>query len=172
LRHTLCRTIDLKPEQRGSMPGQIEAKLAELGVNLPSPVAPAANYVPAVLSGSMLYVSGQLPIGPEGLTLKGRLGDDVTIEQAQPAAKLCAINILAQARAVLGDLDRVVRIVKLTGFVASAPGFYDQPKVVNGASDFFVEALGDKGRHARSAIGVATLPFGAAVEVEAIIEVA
>lgn len=154
------------------MAGQIEAKLAALGVTLPSPVAPAANYVPAVRSGQHLYVSGQLPIGPEGLTLKGTLGAGVSIEDAQAAAKLCAINILAQARAALGDLDNIARIVKLTGFVASTADFGDQPKVVNGASDFLAEALGDKGRHARSAVGVAALPFGAAVEVEAIIEIA
>ncbi|GLK55599.1 enamine deaminase RidA (YjgF/YER057c/UK114 family) [Methylopila capsulata] len=154
------------------MAGQIEAKLAELGVTLPSPNPPAANYVPAVLSGSYLYVSGQLPIDANGLTLKGTLGAGVSIEDAQEAAKLCAINILAQARAVLGDLDRVVRVVKLVGFVASTADFGDQPKVVNGASDFMVAALGDKGRHARSAVGVAALPFGAAVEVEAIIEIA
>lgn len=154
------------------MAGQIEARLAELGVALPQPVAPAANYIPAVRSGNMLYVSGQLPIGPDGLTLKGTLGAGVSIEDAAEAAKLCAVNILAQTRAAIGDLDNVVRIVKLTGFVASTPDFGDQPKVVNGASDFLAAALGDKGRHARSAVGVAALPFGAAVEVEAIIEVA
>lgn len=154
------------------MAGQIEAKLAELGVTLPSPVAPAANYVPTVRSGQHLYVSGQLPMGPDGLTLKGTLGAGVSVEDAQAAAKLCAINILAQARAALGDLDNIARIVKLTGFVASTADFGDQPKIVNGASDFLAEALGDKGRHARSAVGVAALPFGAAVEVEAIIEIA
>jgi enamine deaminase RidA (YjgF/YER057c/UK114 family) len=154
------------------MAGQIEAKLAELGVTLPSPTAPAANYVPAVRSGNYLYVSGQLPMGPEGLTLKGQLGAGVTVEQAAEAAKLCAINILAQVRAAIGDLDQVSRVVKLVGFVASAPDFGDQPKVINGASDFLVAVLGDKGRHARSAVGVAALPFGASVEVEAIVEIA
>lgn len=154
------------------MAGNIEKTLAELGVTLPQAVAPAANYVPAVKSGNMLYVSGQLPIGPEGLTLKGTLGAGVSIEDAQAAAKLCAINILAQAKAAVGDLDNIVRIVKLTGFVASTADFGDQPKIVNGASDFMVAALGEKGRHARSAVGVAALPFGAAVEVEAIIEIA
>lgn len=151
---------------------EIEAKLAELGVTLPEAPAPAANYVPAVVSGSMLYVSGQLPLKNGAVTLTGTLGDGVEIEAAREAAKLCAINILAQARSALGSLDRIVRIVKLTGFVASTHAFGDQPKVVNGASDFLAEALGEKGRHARSAVGVAALPFGAAVEVEAIIEIA
>jgi enamine deaminase RidA (YjgF/YER057c/UK114 family) len=152
------------------MTRRIEARLAELGVALPDAPAPAANYVPAVISGKMLYVSGQLPLSGGAVTLKGRLGDGVEVEAARDAAKLCAINILAQARATIGDLDRIARIVKLTGFVASSPDFGDQPKVVNGASDFLVEVLGDKGRHARSAIGVAALPLGAAVEVEAVIE--
>jgi enamine deaminase RidA (YjgF/YER057c/UK114 family) len=152
------------------MTRRIEARLAELGVALPDAPAPAANYVPAVISGKMLYVSGQLPLAGGAVTLKGRLGDGVEVEAARDAAKLCAINILAQARATIGDLDRIARIVKLTGFVASSPDFGDQPKVVNGASDFLVEVLGDKGRHARSAIGVAALPLGAAVEVEAVIE--
>ncbi|RXF74663.1 RidA family protein [Hansschlegelia zhihuaiae] len=152
------------------MTRRIEARLAELGVDLPDAPAPAANYVPAVISGKMLYVSGQLPLSGGAVTLKGHLGDGVDIEAARDAAKLCAINILAQARAAIGDLDRIARIVKLTGFVSSRPDFGDQPKVINGASDFLVEVLGDKGRHARSAIGVAALPFDAAVEVEAVIE--
>ncbi|GLK80799.1 RidA family protein [Methylopila turkensis] len=154
------------------MAGQIEAKLGELGVTLPTPAAPVANYVPAVRTGQQLFISGQLPMGPGGVSLTGRLGDGVAIEDAQAAAKLCAINILAQARAALGDLDRVTRIVKLGAFVASTPEFADHAKVVNGASDFLVEALGDKGRHARSAVGVAALPLGAAVEIDAIIEFA
>ncbi|MFD1701531.1 RidA family protein [Methylopila henanensis] len=154
------------------MAGQIEAKLGELGVTLPTPAAPVANYVPAVRTGQQLFISGQLPMGPDGVSLTGRLGDGVRIEDAQAAAKLCAINILAQARAALGDLDRVTRIVKLGAFVASTPEFADHAKVVNGASDFLVEALGDKGRHARSAVGVAALPLGAAVEIDAIIEFA
>jgi enamine deaminase RidA (YjgF/YER057c/UK114 family) len=154
------------------MTGRIETRLAELGVTLPDAPAAAANYVPAVLSGSTLYVSGQLPLSGGAVTLKGRLGDGVEIEAAREAAKLCAVNILAQARSALGDLERIGRIVKLTGFVASTPDFADQPKVVNGASDFLVEALGERGRHARSAVGVAALPLGAAVEVEAVIEVA
>lgn len=148
----------------------IAARLAALGVTLPSPAAPAANYVPTVASGSHLYVSGQLPMGPGGLTCKGKLGAGVSLEDGQQAARLCAINILAQAGAALGDLERIVQLVKLVGFVNSAPDFGDQPKVVNGASDFMVEVLGERGRHARSAVGVAALPFGAAVEIEAIFE--
>lgn len=153
------------------MAGEIEKKLVEIGVTLPSPVAAVANYVPALRVGDMLYVSGQLPIGPEGLTLKGTLGAGVSVEEANAAARLCAINILAQARAAIGDLDKVVRVVKLVGFVASAADCGDQPKVVNGASDLMVEVFGEKGRHARSAVGVAALPLGATVEVEAIIQV-
>ena len=153
------------------MAGEIEKKLAEIGVTLPSPVAAVANYVPALRVGDMVYVSGQLPIGPEGLTLKGTLGAGVSVEEANAAARLCAINILAQARAAIGDLDKVVRVVKLVGFVASAADCGDQPKVVNGASDLMVEVFGEKGRHARSAVGVAALPLGATVEVEAIIQV-
>ena len=154
------------------MAGQTDKRLAELGITLPTPPAPAANYVPAVISGSQLFVSGQLPMADGKVTVTGQLGDGVDVETAREAAKLCAIYVLAQARSVLGDLDRVVRLVKVTGFVASHPSFGDQPKVVNGASDFFVEVLGDRGRHARSAVGVAALPFGASVEVEAIFEIA
>lgn len=154
------------------MNGAVEARLAEIGVTLPTPNAPAANYVPTVLTGSYLYVSGQLPMQDGKLVSTGQLGGSVDLDGGATAARLCAIQILAQAKAALGELDRVVRVVKLVGFVNSAPGFSDQPKVVNGASDFFVEVLGDKGRHARSAVGVAGLPLGASVEVEAILEVA
>jgi enamine deaminase RidA (YjgF/YER057c/UK114 family) len=154
------------------MAGNIEARLAESGITLPTPAVPAANYVPTVLTGNLLFVSGQLPMQDGKLAISGILGGDVSLEQGQQAARLCAINILAQAKAALGELDRIVRVVKLVGFVNCTSGFGDQPKVVNGASDLFVEALGDKGRHARSAVGVAGLPFGAAVEVEAIIEIA
>lgn len=153
------------------MAGQIESRLETLGVTLPDAPAPAANYVPTLISQGLLYVSGQLPNGPDGL-VKGRLGDGTDVATGQQAAKLCAINILAQAKAALGDLDRIARVAKLTAFVASAPDFYEQPKVVNGASDFLVEALGDKGRHARSAVGVAALPLGVAVEIDAVIEIA
>ncbi|MBN9433034.1 MAG: RidA family protein [Bosea sp.] len=150
----------------------IEARLASLGITLPQPAAPAANYVPFVESRGMLYISGQIPVGPNGVDYVGKLGEEFGIEEGRAAARLCAINILAQARAALGDLDRVARIVKLTGFVNGTPAFTDQPKVVNGASDFMVEIFDEKGRHARSAVGVGGLPFGVAVEVEAIIEIA
>lgn len=152
------------------MTSTIEDRLATLGVTLPTPAAPAANYVPYVVSKGMLYISGQIPVGPNGIEYVGKLGRELDIEQGRAAARLCAINILAQAKAALGDLDRVARIVKLTGFVNSDIEFGDQPKVVNGASDFIVEVFADKGRHARSAVGVAGLPFGVGVEVEAVIE--
>ncbi len=154
------------------MTSAIEERLTSLGVTLPRPAAPAANYVPFVESRGMLYISGQIPVGPEGIEFVGRLGEGFDIEEGRKAARLCAINVLAQARAALGDLDRVGRIVKLTGFVNAAATFNDHPKVVNGASDFMVEVFGEHGRHARSAVGVAGLPFGVAVEVEAIIEIA
>jgi len=150
----------------------IETKLAELGVTLPDAPAPAANYVPFVLSGNLVHVSGQISNDPDGL-IKGRLGDTMSVEDGAKAAKTCAIALLAQLKAACGgDIDRLVRVVKLNAFVASAPDFHDQPKVVNGASDFLVEALGDIGRHARSAVGVAALPLGVAVEIDAVFEIA
>jgi enamine deaminase RidA (YjgF/YER057c/UK114 family) len=149
-----------------------EARLAALGITLPTPAAPAANYVPTVRSGNQLFVSGQLPMEAGKLKATGVLGAGVSAEDGAALARLCAVNVLAQVKAALGDLEAVVRLVKVTGFVASAADFGDQPKVINGASDLFVAALGDKGRHARSAVGVAALPFGAPVEVEAIFEVA
>jgi enamine deaminase RidA (YjgF/YER057c/UK114 family) len=149
----------------------VETRLAALGITLPTPAKPAANYIPTVQTGSLVFVSGQIPFGPNGLEHIGRLGADVDIATGAQAARLCAINLLAQLKAHVGDLDRVSRCVKLTGFVNSTPEFGDQPKVVNGASDLIVEALGDAGRHSRSAVGVAALPFGVAVEVEGIFEV-
>ena len=153
------------------MAGQTDKRLAEIGVTLPTPTAAVANYVPCVVTGNQLFVSGQLPMADGKVTLTGQLGDGVDIDKARDAARLCAIHVLAQAKATLGDLDRIVRLVKVTGFVSSAPSFGEQPKIVNGASDFFVEVLGDRGRHARSSVGVAALPFGAAVEVEAVFEI-
>lgn len=153
------------------MANRIESRLAELGITLPVPFGPVANYVPYVITGRYLYISGQLPLADGGLACKGHLGsDDVTADDAHTAARICAINIIAQAKTALGDLDRVKRVVKIVGFVSSMPHFTDQPKVINGASDLMVEVFGDAGRHARSAVGVATLPLGSAVEVEAIIE--
>lgn len=154
------------------MTSSVEKKLAELGITLPTPTPPVANYVPVVKTGNLLFISGQLSIDTAGQLLAGKLGGGVDIATGQVAAKACAINLLAQTKAAIGDLDKVVRIVKLVAFVNSNPDFVDQPKVVNGCSDFLVDVLGDKGRHARSAVGIAALPMNAAVEVEAIIEVA
>jgi enamine deaminase RidA (YjgF/YER057c/UK114 family) len=150
----------------------IDSRLAELGITLPDNVAPAANYVPFVRSGSTVYVSGQVSRDESGLIL-GKLGAGVDVPAGAAAARTCALQLIAQLRAACGgDLDRVVRIVKLTNFVNSAPDFTDQPKVANGCSDVFVEVFGEKGRHARSAVGVAALPLGVAVEVEGVFEIA
>ncbi len=155
--------------------GTVEGKLRELGITLPTPAAPVANYVPFVRTGNLVVISGQLCLGPDGKIAdahKGKLGAEVSLEDGQAAARLCAVNILAQAKKALGDLDRIVRCVRLGGWVNCTPDFLDHPKVVNGASDLMIEALGDKGRHARFAVGAPSLPFGAAVEVESIFEVA
>jgi len=150
----------------------IEARLAELGITLPDPAAPVANYVPFVISGNLAHISGQVSADASGL-IKGKLGADMTVEQGAAAARACAISLLAQVKkACGGDLGRVVRLVKLTGFVNSTPDFTDQPKVINGASDLMVAALGDAGRHARSAVSAAALPLGVAVEIDAIFEIA
>lgn len=152
--------------------GRIETRLAELGVSLPTPPAPVASYVPFVRTGSLVHVSGQVSVDAGG-GLKGKLGGDVDLATGQAAARLCALNLIAQLRAACdGDLDRLVRVVKLGGFVNVAPGFTDIPKVVNGASDLMVEVFGDAGRHARSAVGVAELPLGFAVEVDGVFEIA
>jgi enamine deaminase RidA (YjgF/YER057c/UK114 family) len=145
----------------------IDARLAELGIVLPEPAAPVAAYVPAVEAGGLLHISGQLPfVG--GALVKGRLGEDVSLDQGYAAARACGLMLLAQARAALGSLDRVERVVKLGAFVNSADSFTDQPKVANGASELMAEVFGDAGKHARSAVGVPVLPLGAAVEVDAI----
>lgn len=147
---------------------QIEAKLATLGVTLPDAPAPAANYVPFVVDGNTVYVSGQISSGPDGL-ITGKLGAGVSIEDGAAAARSCAISLLAQLKVACGgDIDRLDRVIKLTAFVNSTADFTEQPKVVNGASDFLVEALGDKGHHARSAVSAASLPLGVTVEIEAI----
>lgn len=150
----------------------IAARLAELGIDLPTPAVPAANYVPFVKSGNLLFVSGQIPMGAKGIEFVGKLGADTDVETGRAAARLCAINLIAQVKAATGDLEKLVRVVKLTGFVNSTLEFGDHPKVVNGASDLMVDVFGDKGRHSRSAVGVAALPFGVAVEVEGIFEIA
>jgi enamine deaminase RidA (YjgF/YER057c/UK114 family) len=153
------------------MPGVIEKKLEELGIALPTPAAPIANYVGFVRTGRLLFVSGQICFAGGELVAKGKLGPQVTIEQGQAAARACAINLLAQIKAALGDLDKVARVVRLGGFINSAPDFLDGAQVMNGASDLMVAAFGDKGRHARTTVGVAALPADAAVEVEGIFEV-
>lgn len=154
------------------MAGSIEARLKALGLDLPAAASPVANYVPTHIHGDLLFVSGQVSRTPDGKVAAGKLGAGCTVEQGQAAARLCALTILAQAKAALGDLDRIAQILKLTGFVNAAPDFADHPKVVNGCSDLLVEVLSDKGRHTRSAVGVASLPANAAVEVEAIIAIA
>ena len=154
------------------MAGTVEKKLAELGITLPTPAAPVANYVPFVRTGNVLVISGQICFDNDGkLVAKGKLGGGVSIEDGAKAAKASAIALLAQLKAALGDLDKVVRVVRLGGFINSMPDFIDGPKVMNGASDLMVTAFGDKGRHARTTIGVAALPADAAVEVEGMFEV-
>ena len=148
------------------------ARLAALGITLPIAAAPAANYVPAVAIDGLLHISGQIPFDEDGSLIKGRLGDTMDVAGGQAAARRCAIGLIAQMQAALGDLGRVRRIVKLGVFVASHPDFTDQPEVGNGASDLMVEVFGDIGRHARSAVGVAVLPRGVAVEIDAIIAIA
>jgi enamine deaminase RidA (YjgF/YER057c/UK114 family) len=152
------------------MGGTIDARLAELGVTLPAAAAPAANYVPFAQVGHLLFTAGQLPLAGGKLMVAGLLGRDLDTAAGREGAKLCAINILAQAKAALGDLERIKRIVKITVFVASTPDFTEQHLVANGASDFLVAVLGERGKHARSAVGMASLPLNAAVEIEATIE--
>ena len=149
---------------------EIEAKLAELGLTLPTPAAPVAAYVPVVIAGGLAHVSGQLPF-VDGQVFTGRLGESVTVEQGAIAARACGLMILAQLKAALGSLERVERVVKLGAFISSAATFTDQPKVANGASELMAAVFGEAGRHARSAVGVPVLPLGAAVEVDAIVAV-
>ena len=149
----------------------IETKLAEMGITLQDAPAPLANYVPFVVVGDLVHVSGQISTNSDGM-IKGKLGDSMSAEDGAIAAKTCAVSLLAQLKAACGgDIDRLVRVVRLVGFVNSTGDFEDQPKVINGASDFLAEALGDKGRHARSAVSAASLPFGVAVEIEAIFQI-
>lgn len=149
----------------------IESRLTEMGITLPDAAAPLANYVPFVVVGNIVHVSGQISQNAGG-QIKGRIGEDMDVAQGAEAAKWCAVSLLAQAKnACGGDLSRLVRLVKLVGFVNSTPDFTDQPKVINGASDFMVAVLGDAGRHARSAVSAASLPFGVAVEIEGIFEI-
>lgn len=149
----------------------IEATLAEKGITLPDAPAPAANYVPFAQSGNLIFVSGQISADENGL-ITGKLGENVSVEDGAAAARRCGLSLIAQVKAAIGDLDRVARVVKLTGFVNSTPDFTDQPKVINGCSDLMVEVFGDAGRHSRAAVSAPSLPFGVAVEIEAVFEVA
>jgi enamine deaminase RidA (YjgF/YER057c/UK114 family) len=151
------------------MNGKVEARLAELGIVLPEAPNPVANYVPSFLAGNLLFISGQISRAADGTVVTGRLGAELDVEQGRAAARASGLAILAQAKAAVGDLDRIAHLVKLTGYVAATPDFVDHPQVVNGASDLMVEVLGDNGRHTRAAIGVASLPAGCAVEVDAIL---
>lgn len=152
------------------MAGRIDARLKELGIELPAAAAPAANYVPFVLIGNQLWVAGQVPFWDGAVKYRGKVGADLAIEDGVAAARVCGLNILAQAKAALGDLDRVVRVIKLGGFVNAPPDFTDHPKVINGASDLIVEVFGDAGKHARFALGASGLPLNSAVEIDAVIE--
>ena len=145
----------------------VEEKLSELGLQLPTPASAVANYVPYTLAVNTLYISGQLPMGQAGIAHAGQVGAEVELEDAQAAAELCALNVLAQVKAALGGFDRVVQCLKLGGYVNAAPGFTELPAVINGASDLMVYALGERGKHARIAIGCSSLPLHAAVEIDA-----
>ena len=149
----------------------IEEKLSSLGITLPSPPAPAGSYVPVVVTGNLAFVAGQIPLEAGQVKFRGKVGKDLPIETGQEAARLCTVNALAQLKAALGSLDRVKRVVKVTGFVNCEPSFADQPKVINGASDLLVQVFGEKGKHARAAVGVGSLPLQSAVEVEFIVEI-
>jgi len=153
--------------------GTVDKRLSDAGLVLPTAASPIANYVPAVRTGNLLFISGQLPLKDGKVAFEGHVGNTLSIDQGVEAAKLCALNIIAQAKSALGgDLDKVTRVVKLTGFVACLPGFGQHPQVINGASDVMVQVFGDAGRHARAAVGAPSLPRNAAVEVEAVFEVA
>ena len=153
------------------MAGQITTRLAELGIDLPEPSAPAANYVPYVVSGNLVFVSGQLPVWNGYFRFIGKVGGEISLEEGIEAARLCGINLIAQARdAAGGDLDRIKRVVKLGGFVNAGPDFTDHPKVINGASDLMADVFGEAGKHARFAVGAVSLPLGVAVEVDGVFE--
>jgi enamine deaminase RidA (YjgF/YER057c/UK114 family) len=147
-----------------------EDRLAALGIELPAPMAAVANYVPFVITGSQLFISGQVSAGSEGL-VKGRLGENMTLEQGQAAARLCGVNLIAQCKAALGDLSRLKRVVKLGGFVNAHPDFEAIPQVINGCSDLMVDVFGEAGRHARSAVSSPVLPLGVAVEIDGVFEI-
>jgi enamine deaminase RidA (YjgF/YER057c/UK114 family) len=150
---------------------QVEARLKELGIELPPAITPVANYVPAARTGNLVFLSGHGPVKEDGTLITGKVGADLTVEQGYETARLIAIGLLGSLKAEIGELDRVIRIVKLLGFVNCTAEFADQPKVINGASDFLVEVFGEKGRHARSAVGTNALPINIAVEIEMIVEI-
>lgn len=155
------------------MSGRVDTRLKELSITLPKAAPPVASYVPFVITGNLVYVSGQVTMGPSGLEYVGQLGKEFSVEEGQAAARLCALNVIAQLQqACAGDLDRVRRCVKVTGFVNAVPGFAQHPEVINGASDTIVQVFGDIGKHARAAVGAGSLPRNVAVEVEAIFEIA
>ena len=154
------------------MAGNIEARLQELGIELPEAAAPVANYLPYVINGKQLWVAGQVPFWNGEIKFSGVVGQNVSVDDAVEAARICALNILAQTKAAIGDLDRIAQVIKLGGFVNGAPNFTDQPKVINGASDLLVQVLGEKGLHARSAVGAGGLPLNVPVEVDAVIAIA
>jgi len=149
----------------------VEKRLADLGVSIPKAAAPVANYVPFVISGNLISISGQIPTGADGLAFQGKVGEVYSVAEAQQAARLCALNIIAQIKAAVKDLDRVSRIVKLGGFVNCIDGYTDQPQVINAASDLMVDVFGEAGRHSRSAVGVNALPLGVPVEIDALVEI-
>jgi len=155
------------------MPGKIDARLQELNITLPAPPAPVASYVPYVVTGNMVFISGQVTMAADGLKYVGKVGADISLEDGKAAARLCAINVIAQVKAACGgDLDRVKRCVKVGVFVNAVPDFTQHPEVANGASDLFQEVFGDAGKHARAAVGAGSLPRGVAAEVEAVFEIA
>lgn len=165
--------LDFMSATENFMAGKIDARLKELDITLPSPPMPVASYVPYVVSGNLVYISGQVTLAPDGLKYVGTVGKDISLEDGKAAARLCALNVIAQARAACrGDLDRVRRCVKVTVFVNAVPGFAQHPEVANGASDLFAEVFGDAGKHARAAVGAGSLPRNVACEVEAIFEIA
>ena len=154
------------------MAGNIEARLQELGIELPEAAAPVANYLPYVINGKQLWVAGQVPFWNGEIKFSGVVGQNVSVDDAVEAARICALNILAQTKAAIGDLDHIAQVIKLGGFVNGAPSFTDIPKVINGASDLLVQVLGNKGLHARSAVGAGGLPLNVPVEVDAVIAIA
>lgn len=154
------------------MSGKIEAQLAALGIELPPAPNPVANYRPHLQTGRLLFISGQISKSGTGTLISGHLGDTLSTDEGTKAARICALNILAQAQSAIGSLDRIEHLVRLNGFVAATPNFTEHPQVINGASDLMVQVLGDAGRHTRAAIGVASLPLGAAVEIDAVLQIA